>query len=1075
MKFLLLFSAFWFQVSAAALGQQVTMTYKDAMLKDVMTAVRKQTGYYFFYETRYLDNARPVTVNLKNTPIETALHSIFKDQPFEFNIDGKMITVQPKKQSILQKVTDLFTLLDIRGKVVDEQGNPLPGASVKAGGKVAVTNADGEFSLTGIDENTMVEVSYIGFQLTKIKAKPDFMTIALQTAAADLKEVTINKGYYKTDNILNTGTVATVSAKEIERQPVSDPILTLQGRIPGLNIFQNSGVSGSKLNISLRGQNSLRTLAGANLPLFIIDGVPFNGQSMSQYGDASGGLSPFSSFRPDDIENIEVLKDADATAIYGSRGANGVILISTKKGRSGKSSVNFNFYQGAGEVTNRLPLMNTEQYLSMRMEGVKNDNLIDIPDTDHDINGVWSKTAYTNWQDLLIGGTSHTTDAKVSMTGGNDFTTFLVSGAFRRETTVFPGDYANRIGSLHFNLDNTSESKKFKINLSANYTINENKLPITDMTNSIFLAPNSPDLYDALGNLNWAVSTWTNPLAPTKNRSNNQTKNLLGNLILSYEMISGLTAKTSLGYNTIALNENLINTYAGVDPTNDPASSRSNSFASNQVNNWIVEPQLNFSKKFGLHSLDVLMGGTLQEQSSYRQSNFVSGFSSDELIENISGATNKGNPIATFREYKYNAVFGRIGYNYDRRYVLNLTGRRDGSSRFGPGKQFGNFGAIAAAWVLSNEDFWRNSLRFLSLAKLRGSIGVTGNDQIPDYQFLSTYTPNVSYLGLSTLRPTQLTNPNYRWEKIRKIEAGVEFGVLNNKILLNIDYYRNRTANQLVQYALPSVAGFTAITANLPAVIENKGWEFQLNTVNIENANFSWSSSVNLTFARNKLVSYPNFESSTYRSQYAIGMPLTIKYRFHYAGIDPNTGLYTFEDRDKDGQITYSNDRIPVNVAPKYFGGISNSLRYKSFSLDFLLQFVKQNGIEFHTGVTPGFLKQNEPTWVLDRWTQPGQAAKYQRFAAAGGSNAHVPYEQFLESDGVINDASFIRLKNLSFSWTLPEKLKINAIRSLRLFVQGQNLLTISDFKGIDPETNGLGALFLPPLRTLTVGLNISL
>jgi hypothetical protein len=270
--------------------------------------------------------------------------------------------------------------------------------------------------------------------------------------------------------------------------------------------------------------------------------------------------------------------------------------------------------------------------------------------------------------------------------------------------------------------------------------LNKNLLPLVDLTGGVFLAPNAPDIYNSTGGLNWENSTFGNPFGDLQNRSNNQTKNLISGLLLSYEFIPGLSIKSNFGYNNMQLNETHIQTFAAVDPSlNDPSSSRSNSFASSQFDSWIIEPQITFNKIIGKHSADILVGSTFQEQANQDMRNGVSGFPSDALIANISGATNKGNPTASFLEYKYNAVFARLGYNYDQKFVINLTARRDGSSRFGPGKQFGNFGAVGAAWIISKEKWFVGVLNVLSHAKLRGSIGTTGNDKLSDYEFMSTY------------------------------------------------------------------------------------------------------------------------------------------------------------------------------------------------------------------------------------------------------------------------------------------------------------------------------------------------
>jgi TonB-linked SusC/RagA family outer membrane protein len=1077
MKLILLITFFSLQVSAAIFAQQITLSYENAPLKEVMQAVRKQSGYYFFIESEYLKMAKPVTVKLNQASIEKTLEAIFANQPFDYQIDGKAITLTPKKESsIIEKVKSFFSVIDIKGKVTDELGNALPGASVKAGGKVAVTNGNGEFYISGIAENATVEISYIGYTTKTLKAgKGDFIIVQLVSKAGDLSE-TIIKGYYSTTKTLNTGSVGSIKTADITKQPVSDPLMALEGRISGLYISQTSGVPGASINIFLRGQNSI---ANGNSPLYIIDGIPFNSKSLSQTENAAiSSLSPFANFRASDVESIDVLKDADATAIYGSRGANGVILITTKKGKEGKTKFNVNLYSGTGKIATKLNLLNTKQYLEMRNESFRNDN--DSPQSyEYDLNGTWDTTRYTDWQKVLIGGLSKVTDVSANLSGGNAQTQFIFGVGYRRETTVFPGDFSDKIGSAHVNINHNSNDKKFDFNLSASYSNNNNQLPKTDLTQSIFMAPNAPAIYDNKGQLNWENNTFKNPVALLLQKSMSVTENLISNLTVAYNIIDGLQLKGNLGYNSIKLNDVTLIPFSSLTPNlSNPPGRRINNAGFNAIKSWIAEPQISYTKTITNHHFDALVAATFQENIQNGLVQQARGFSSDEILENPSAATILTSS-ASYTQYRYSAFFARLGYDYLGKYILNFTGRRDGSSRFGPKRRFGNFGAIGAAWVFSKESWIKESLPFLSLGKLRGSIGKTGNDQLTDYDYLSTFLSGNNYFGTSGLYAYKLTNPYYGWETINKTEAAIELGILRNRILLTTNLYRNRTSNQLVGYSLPAIAGFTTVTANLPAVIENKGIEIELNTVNVKATNFRWNTSVNITFPRNKLVSYPNIESSSYANTYAVGQSLSSKLLFKYEGVDKETGLYTFKDLNKDGAITSPGDVVPVFVGQRYYGGINNSFSYKGLSLDIFFQFVKQTGFSFKSYFMPGLwlsTGSNQPVSVLDRWRSVGDLATNQKFSNTF-EEAYTQYNNFVYSDGDISDASFIRLKNISLSWNLPESWnKRVRLQNARIYLQAQNLWTITNFKGMDPESQQFGQNpYLPPLRILTAGIQISL
>lgn len=1080
MKLILLITAFTFQVSAAVLGQQVTLNVKNASLKEVMRDVRKQSGYYFFFESDYLKNAKPVTVYLDKTPIDKALQTIFKDQPFEYAIDGKMITLRPKEKAVQEQMKSFFSAITIRGKVVDENGKPLPGASVKAGGKVAVTNADGEFAIEGVEDNVTVEASYIGYVSAKIIGSPQFITITLQSTAANLQEVVVNKGYYTIKRELNTGSVGTISAKEISDQPISNPINALQGRITGLYISEPTGIVGAAPNVRLRGRNSVSN--GVD-PLYIIDGIPFDSKSLSQLSNAigTGALSPFMNIRPGDIDRIDVLKDADATAIYGSRGANGVILITTKKGKAGKTSVNFDVYRGAAVVASKLKLLNTPQYLQVRKEANYNDNVNPLPN-EYDIDGTWDTTRYTDWQDLLIGNTAHSTDVKASVNGGTELTRFLVGFGYRKEGLVFPGDFNNQIGSGNVNINHNSQDEKFKMNLGANYSTVDSKLPTTNFADYILLPPNTPEVYKPDGQINWESNTFDNPLALLLRTSNAVTKNLLTNLSINYTLFKGFSLAAKLGYNNMNINEENRIPYSSYMPMpgDDQAAMRSKTIGFNQVTSYIIEPQINYNIDIKSHHFEALAGVTFNDRNNQRTVENTSGYGNDHQIRNSFSATTTRNSNAN-TQYKYNAFYFRLGYNFSERYIINLTGRRDGSSRFGPGKQFGNFGALGAAWNFAKEPFAK-SLPFLSLGKLRGSIGTTGNDQFTDYEFISAYSNGTQYYGVSNLNPSRLTNPDFRWETINKIEGGIELGFFNDRVLVNASYFRNRTSNQLVGLPLPRTTGFDVVRANLPATVENKGFEFEVQANNIINGALQWDASFNISVPKNKLVSYPNIEKSSNNLFYAVGYPLSVAFVYHYTGIDADLGQYTFEDRDKSGTVD-QRDRYPRFVGQHFFGGLNNSLRFRNFNLDIFCQFVKQTRYKYHSNQVAGAryfnFQTNQPIAVLQRWQQKGDEKPFQKFVSVQNTTgAFLAGEQFLNSDAMLVDGSFLRLKNVSLSYNIPENiLRFFKISGFRAYVQGQNIFTITGFEEADPENSSGSGLTPPvaPLRTVAVGLQLTL
>ncbi len=500
-------------------------------------------------------------------------------------------------------------------------------------------------------------------------------------------------------------------------------------------------------------------------------------------------------------------------------------------------------------------------------------------------------------------------------------------------------------------------------------------------------------------------------------------------------------------------------------------------FSSSKLSNWIAEPQLEYQKSFDGSLLTVLVGSTFQELEQNGQTIRARGFTNNAFLGNIRAARTFSILGTLNNQYKYNAFFGRINYALKDRYIFNLTGRRDGSSRFGPGKQFANFGAAAVAWIFSEEDFF-GAIDAMSFGKLRVSYGVTGNDQIDDYGFMDTYlVTSYPYQGQNGLIPARLANPDYSWETTRKAEIALESGFFNDRIFLAATYYNNRSSNQLVGYSLPRITGFSNIQYNLPAEVQNSGVEVLIKTTNISTPVLEWTTSVTFTVPRNKLLSYPDFESSPDRYRWKLGQPLNMLIGLHSTGVDPQTGLYTYQDVNQNGRGTdFPGDLQSTKLVGQiFYGGINNSLRFKGFELEAFFQFVKQNGRNNLSSLAvfynPGGVS-NQPIDVLNRWQKPGDVTSVQKFTNSG--DGYYSYLAAGIADNSISNTSFIRLKNVSLSYSVP-KTVLNAVRlqSARIYVQGQNLLTFTKFNGLDPEQGIIQNL--PPLRFITAGVQLTI
>ena len=952
----------------------------------------------------------------------------------------------------------------IKGQVTGPQDLPIPGVNIQIQGtqRGTTSNFDGEYQVVASAQDTLV-FTYMGYAPQKVAVgEQTQINIQLQENENSLGDLVINAGYYQVKDRERTGNIAKITAEEIELQPLVSPLQALQGRMAGVEISSGTDTPGAAPTIRIRGQNSLRT--EGNYPLYIIDGVPINSTPVESNTSLSfAGIDPLSTMNLSNIESIEVLKDADATAIYGSRGANGVILITTKKGE-GQKGIQARLYSGISTVPNKLDLLNTQQYLKIRRQAFNNDGVEPDEFNAYDLL-LWDQTRETDWQEEFLGGTANITDVNISAQGGNDRTHFRLNGAFHQQGTIYPADlqYQKITGGAH--LDHRSKDEKFQLGLAINYGVDQNELlgdGVDFNTNAFTLSPNAPALYLEDGSLNWeewGEAGLNNPLEGIFNTSTTTTHNLITSLNLSYEIAEGLEVKTNFGFTDFNSDEVVQMPQRSYNPAGMPLHRSLNTQSQRQ--SWIIEPQLNYQHQWGKLNLNALVGSTLQENQydtfSVQGENYVA----EALIGNLGAAESLINGVARNTQYRYQAVFARLGLDWDQKYYLNLTGRRDGSSRFAQGNRFANFGAVGAAWIFTEAAFFEENMEWLSFGKFRGSYGTTGSDQIPDYGYLDAYEATQ---GPGGLYPTALANPQYSWEVNKKGEIALQLGFLKDRISLGASAYRNRSSNQLVGYPLPATTGFNSVQANLAATVENRGWEVEFSSDNIRKGNFRWQTSFNISFPKNELIRYPGLEQSPYANTYREGHPLNIALLYEYTGIDPETGYYSVKDQNEDGVLNQEDQVVIQDRTREYFGGINNSLSYKGISLQFLVQFVKQEGSFtslFNSGFPENQLQEFSSTSATDH--QISQTPE-----------ASLAYSRVVESDLVIEDASFIRLKTLNLSYSLPaDWISPLGINQAKFFMTGQNLWTLTDYRGMDPDTP-IGGLAFSGLRTFTTGLQVN-
>ncbi|MFT4202633.1 MAG: SusC/RagA family TonB-linked outer membrane protein [Chitinophagaceae bacterium] len=1072
-------------VSPQLKAQKVVVQQQQVTVEQFFADLKKQTGYSFLWDNALLDGKKSLDIRKPQQTLQGALSAALEGTNLSYRIQNKIVYIVRKNVDVKEEK------LLLQGTVTTATGLPLSSASIVVPGTPFGTMSDttGHFILGNVPNGATIIVSYPGYLDQSYKTtKSEILSFVLKEKDSGLDEVVI-VGYGKTTKRKNTGAVSSITSDIIERQPIDNPLLALQGAMPGVELTQDNGLPGAAVRVSIRGANNTLS-SGGSLPLYVIDGVPFtlfNGGSpasdnLNSYGSfgSNGGVSPFSLIAPEDILRIDVLKDADATAIYGSRGANGVILITTKKGSAGRTSVNVNASTGFGKVGAYIPMMNTEQYLAMRQEAFTNASVTPTTTTAPDLL-VWSQTDYTDWQKFLIGHTARNSKIGTTISGGNGNNTFLFTTDYRNQGTVYGNDFNAQTFSNRLNAGHKSANGRFSIDASASYTYMKTFLPTTDLAGIYALAPNYP-LYDSLGNLNW---TSTNPLSYFQRTSTNKSNNLITNVNLSYKILPSLSVKLNGGYTKTQLKQMVVTPASAVNSTS--TTSNSLTYADNSNENYILEPQAEYITKISKGKLSALVGTTFQQSNATGVTLLGTGFASASMITAIGNASTVTVTYNNYSLYKYNAFFGRLNYDWEGKYLLNATFRRDGSSRFGSNHKFGNFGAVGAAWIITEEHFMQN-IPVISFAKLRGSYGLTGNDQITDYRYASTYSigsSTYSYGGTTILYPTNIPNPDLQWETVKKLDIGLELGFLKDRIMLKSDYYRNRQSKMLTYVTLPTQVGSSTYLGNLNGLVQNKGFEFELTTKNIITGNFSWTTSINWTTINNKLLDFKDKDKFYYSSSYVIGQPTNLKMAYHYIGPNATTGLPQFEDMDGDGSITYANDRYVAKYGKPSFGGITNTFSYCGVTLDFSFQYVHRYGTKNATLTTNynpyGYAMTNQSTALLDRWTSTNTDAYFPKASASYSSL----YSTLASSDYNWGDASYLKLRNVNISYSVPKKWlrKLN-ITNLSVYAQGQNLYTWKKQKFVyDPNTtvSGTGSslgtgtyIALPQLRTIVFGINCS-
>lgn len=964
----------------------------------------------------------------------------------------------------------------VRGKVISpEDGSGLPGVSVfvKGTSKGTVTDINGVYQVQVLPQENILAFSFIGYITQEVAIDSrETINITLQTDTKQLAEVVIT-GYSAGDKRLLTESVGVVKADAIKDLPVSTIDGVLQGQTAGVQVMQNSGTPGGAMSVRIRGTTSI---SGSGQPLYVIDGIPVTTGDYAQVGYEGQGINALADLNPSEIESFSILKDAAAAAIYGARASNGVVLITTKRGKKGASVISFNTYHGVQQVWNTLDMLNTHEWMAYR------NDLTGTPIYSED--DMKRDTTNTDWQDVIF-RSAPISSYEVSITGGDDKTKFFASGSYFKQDGIIIGSAFKRING-RFNLDHRV-NEKLNIGASIGFTYSKTNRIESDASLHGAL-PNgisTPSIYpvydyDANGKrIGYNQSgPYSNPVSIANEATNeNFTYRAISNVFAEYQIIPGLTVTSKWGVDFYNLREHAFefNTVQGKKYNGLGFETYTNVL--NLVSNNIIK----YEKTFDKHTADFLLGYSF-EKKQVRDIYIRGQDYASEFLEYLSSASTFVDPYASASDQGIRSFFGKGNYNYADKYLFGLSARIDASSNFGGNNKNGFFPSVSGAWRISEESFLRDNVSLISQLKLRGSYGLLGNDNIPAFQYAELYGTG-TYNGQPAIFPNNQPNPNLKWETTAQFDVGVDVGILEDKISLTVDYYNKRTKDLLLSRPLPPTSGFSSIVENI-GEMENQGVEVTVSGTHTFGP-VRWTSQLNVSANRNKVLKLyshqPIDDLGRGGNRVMEGQPIGIFYSYKSLGVNPSTGDIVYFDKNSDGQITTEDRTIVGNPHPDFIGGFTNTLNYGNFDLSLFFQFSYGNDVFNGSRLFLESLQggDNQISDVKRRWREPGDITDIPRAtsdAVAAGDNKRT-------SSRFIEDGSYLRLKNLTIGYTFNKDLMQRVhVSSLRLYVSAQNLLTFTQYSGLDPEVNysgnstqviGTDFFTFPQARAITIGANL--
>ncbi|EPR71200.1 TonB-dependent receptor [Winogradskyella psychrotolerans RS-3] len=1050
---------------------KIDVNVNNVTLEELFKDIQSKSEFIFFYKDNVLKYN--VTLNVKNASVTAILDSALKGTNLTYKVNDRQVIIKesPNNQNQENNLKTNQQTKTITGTVLDDIGGPLVGATVQAKGtNVGVaTDFDGNFSITVADDTKFILISYIGFATQEIDVTSTFnIEVKMLADSSALEEIVII-GYGTEQKSLLSDAVTSIKSSQVSDLPVPSVDGLLQGQAAGVQVQQNSGTPGGEMSVRIRG---LSSISGSNQPLYIIDGIPVTSGDFGQLSFSGQGASALSDLNPSDIESISVLKDASATAIYGARGSNGIVLITTKRGKEQKSVVSVNVYSGVQQAWNKLDMLNAKEWMEYR-----NDLAGTTVFTPEDIA---NNTVDTDWQDVIF-RTASINSYEASARGGSEKTQFFISGTFLEQEGILIGTDYQRMNA-RVNVDHQL-SDKVKIGTSIGLTHAKTNrvesdqtlhgpLPNGISTPAIFSVYNEDGSYNQSGPYSNALSIANEAISENFSYRTNS------NAYLDWQIIEDLSFSTKWGVDFLNFREH------SYESTQTVQGARYNGLgfeAYSNVSNIVSNNLLKYKKKFNKHKVEALVGYTF-EKYQYRSS-FIRGQDfADDNLEYISSAATIVSASANASDEGIRSYLGRLNYNFDDKYIASVTGRFDTSTKFGENNRTGFFPAASVAWRAIQEDFFQDQ-DIVSDLKFRVSYGLTGNDDISPFLFSELYG-NTSYDGQPAIYPSNIPNPDLKWESTAQLNIGINVGLFEDRITLTADYYNKQTNDLLLSRPLPSSSGFSSITENVGKV-ENKGIELSIETRNFIKENFTWSTQFNISGNRNKVLELYNDQPiddiGRGGNRIMEGQPIGIFYSYKSLGVDPSTGDIVYADTNFDGEITSADRTIVGNPHPDFIYGITNNFTYKGFDATIFLQGSYGNDVFNGSRLFLESLQggDNQVADITRRWQQPGDITDIPRATTdpvASAQNKRV-------SSRFIEDGSYLRVKNVTIGYTLDKSvMEKTMFSSFRVYLSAQNLFTFTNYSGLDPEVNyrgddnsviGTDFFTYPQAQVFTLGVNL--